>query len=368
MRLAIPVETTPGERRVAIVPKSVAELKKLSLEVVFESGCGRPAWIPDEQYTASGAIAGSTTDAELIATVSGIPASSVASGAVVVGLLDPVRNPARVLQLSERKCTAFALELLPRITRAQEMDVLSSQSTVAGYAAAVLAAGRLPKFFPLLMTAAGTITPATVLVLGAGVAGLQAIATARRLGAVVEAFDVRPAVKEQVESLGATFISVEVAADSQGGYARELAKDEHEKELAALAAHAAKADVIISTALVPKGAAPVLVTREMVGSMKPGSLIIDLAAPAGGNCELTKPGEETVENGVTILGLMNIPSSMPQASSQLYSHNITKFISGMISEGKLAINFEDEIYKATCVMRDGEVLNESLQQAVGAAK
>jgi NAD(P) transhydrogenase subunit alpha len=279
-------------------------------------------------------------------------------GAALVGLLNAATSADLVRQLAERRVTAFSLELLPRITRAQSMDVLSSQATAAGYKAVLLAAETVPKFFPMLVTAAGTLQPARVLVLGAGVAGLQAIATARRLGAIVSAFDVRPAVKEQVESLGAKFLAMEqqVEAEGAGGYAKELSEDQHRRELEFLARAVKDADVVITTAAIPGKRAPILVTRAAVEAMRPGSVIVDLAAETGGNCELTQAGNTLEHHGVTILGPTNLPATLPLHASQMYARNVTSFLNHVVKQGKLELDFTDEITKGTCVTHDGKVL------------
>jgi len=376
MRVAVPREIVPGERRVALVPKSVAPLTGAGHEVLVETSAGAAAAFPDEAYTAAGAtIVATAADlykaAEVVLKVRRPESSEVAllnEGAILVAFLDPARSLDVITELRTRRVSSFAMELMPRITRAQDMDALSAMSTVAGYHATLMAAVRLPRFFPLLMTAAGTITPARVLVLGAGVAGLQAIATAKRLGAVVEGFDIRPAVRDQVESLGATFVEIDLG-DSQtetaGGYATQLAAEHEEREREVIARHVKDADVVITTALIPNRPAPRLMTRDMVLAMKPGSVVIDLAAESGGNCEATVPGEEVTVGGALIVGPLNVPSSMPAHASQLYSHNVMRFALTLLKEGGL--DFEDQIVADTCVTHAGEVRSKVVAELLGAA-
>jgi NAD(P) transhydrogenase subunit alpha len=361
MRVGVPKESASGERRVALVPESVSRLAGAGSEVAIEQGAGDAAGFPDNAYREAGASVADDvyTDAELIARVRKPAPDELAQlteGVVVVGLLEPLSDPAGVERLAERGVVAFAMESIPRITRAQAMDALSSQATVAGYKAALIAAERLPKFFPLLMTAAGTVAPAKVLVVGAGVAGLQAIATARRLGAVVSGFDVRPVVKEQVESLGATFLDLGIhGEETEGGYARELSEEEQRAQQAALEERLPGFDVVITTALVPGRPAPKLIPASAVAAMGAGSVIVDLAAEAGGNCELTAPGEEVVREGVTIVGTTNLPSTMPHHASQLYSRNVTALLLHLAPEGELGLDFDDEITAGACVTRREEV-------------
>ena len=355
MRVGVPKESASGERRVALVPESVSRLATAGSEVTIEQGAGDAAGFPDDAYREAGASSAhdAYADAELIARVRKPAPDELAQlteGVVVVGLLEPLSDPAGVERLAERGVVAFAMESIPRITRAQAMDALSSQATVAGYKAALIAAERLPKFFPLLMTAAGTVAPAKVLVVGAGVAGLQAIATARRLGAVVSGFDVRPVVKEQVESLGATFLDLGIhGEETEGGYARELSEEEQRAQQAALEERLPGFDVVITTALVPGRPAPKLIPASAVAAMGAGSVIVDLAAEAGGNCELTAPGEEVVREGVTIVGTTNLPSTMPHHASQLYSRNVTALLLHLAPEGELRLDFDDEITAGACV-------------------
>jgi NAD(P) transhydrogenase subunit alpha len=358
MKVAVPRETAAGERRVALVPESVKRLGD-GFEVVVERGAGAEAGFPDEEYRAAGATlverAELYRDVEAVVRVAS-PApeelDGIGSGTVLIAFLAPLSDAAGIERLAARGLVGFAMESIPRITRAQGMDALSSQSTVAGYKAAVLAADRLPRLFPLLMTAAGTVAPAKVLVLGAGVAGLQAIATARRLGAVVSAFDTRPVVQEQVESLGATFLDLGVrGAETAGGYAVELTPEEQTRQQAALEERLSDMDVVITTALVPGRPAPRLIPAAAVARMRPGSVIVDLAAEAGGNCELTEPGEEVVREGVTIVGLTNLAATMPYHASQLYARNVTALLQHLAPDGELALDFDDEITGGTCVTR-----------------
>ena len=359
MNIGVPKETAPGERRVAIVPETAGKLAKAGHRIVVESGAGTDAGFPDALYTAAGAGVGDPWGADLVALVQEPAPDRVArlrEGGAVVGMLRAATNPDLLRRLAERRVTAFSLELLPRITRAQAMDVLSSQATVAGYKAVLLAAEASPKLFPMLVTAAGTLAPARVIVLGAGVAGLQAIATARRLGAVVSAFDVRPAVKEQVESLGAKFLMMEgqVTAEGAGGYAKELSADQHERELQFLAASVRDADVVITTAAIPGKRAPILLTRAAVEGMRPGAVVVDLAAETGGNCELTEPGKRRDAGGVTILGPLNLPASVPLHASQMYARNVAAFVQHLVKDGALQVDLADEITRATCVTFDGK--------------
>jgi H+-translocating NAD(P) transhydrogenase subunit alpha len=360
MRIGVPKETAEGERRVALVPDVVRRLTAAGHAVVVESGAGLAAGLPDEDFTAAGAEVGDPWSAEVIARVAPRDPGSLGDGHVLIGFLSPLTDGPGVAKIAATGATAFAMEAIPRISRAQSMDALSSQATVAGYRAALIAAEELGRFFPMLMTAAGTIPPAQVLVLGAGVAGLQAVATARRLGAVVTAFDVRAAVKEQVQSLGAKFLEVEGAADAEaaGGYARELTESEQQAQRELLAAQVAKSDAVITTALVPGRPAPKLITAAAVKEMRHGSVIVDLAGEAGGNCELARPGETyRTDNAVTIATPLNVPSSMPEHASQLYARNVLSLVELMAGEdGALQLDFEDEVIKGACVARDGQVV------------
>jgi NAD(P) transhydrogenase subunit alpha len=382
MRVAVPREIVPGERRVALVPKSVGQLTGAGHEVLVQASAGTAASFPDEAYTAAGArIVPSAEElfgsAEVVLKVRRPDRDAsggrdeidmLGAGTILVGFLDPARNLDTVRRLAGARVSSFAMEFMPRITRAQDMDALSAMSTVAGYHAVLMAATRLPRFFPLLMTAAGTITPARVLVLGAGVAGLQAIATAKRLGAVVEAFDIRPAVRDQVESLGASFVEVELGeaeTETTGGYATQLSAEHEEREREVIAKHVREADVVITTALIPNRPAPRLVTRDMLTAMKPGSVVIDLAAEAGGNCEGTVPGEEVTVGGALVAGPLNVPGMMPTHASQLYSHNVMRFTLTLLKEGGL--DFEDQIVRDTCITHDGEIRSAVVRELAGAA-
>ena len=359
MRVVVPREAAPGERRVALVPASVGRLTPAGFEVVVERGAGAAAGFADEEYVEAGATlvqgSGLYEEASTIVRVAQPSADEVAllaPGSVLIGFLAPLSDREGVERLRARGVIAFAMESVPRITRAQSMDALSSQATVAGYKAVVIAADRVPKMFPLLMTAAGTIAPARVLVLGAGVAGLQAIATARRLGAVVSAFDVRPAVREQVESLGAKFFDLGVRGEeTEGGYAKELTAEQQAEQQAALVERVPDFDIVITTALVPGRPAPRLIPSSAVAQMRSGSCIVDLAAEAGGNCELTQPGDEIVRDGVTIVGYTNLPSLMAADASRLYARNVTALLNHLAPGGELALDFDDEITGGTCVTR-----------------
>jgi NAD(P) transhydrogenase subunit alpha len=371
-------ETFPGENRVALVPANLTALKKTGIDVIMETGAGTAAGYTDSAYVNKGAkVAASRNEvfgsADVILYVRGLGANPEAGkadlellkdGQTLVGMLEPLTQKESLQLLAGRGVTSFAMELMPRITRAQSMDVLSSMATVSGYKAVLMAADALPKMFPMMMTAAGTISPARVFVVGAGVAGLQAIASARRLGAIVHAYDVRPAVKEQVESLGAKFVELELeTADSEtsGGYAKEMSEDFLRKQREMMIKVVGESDVVITTAAVPGKKAPILITTDMVKAMKPGSLIVDLAAERGGNCELTKGGESIVENGVKIEGPLNLPSTIPFHASQMYSKNMTSFLSLLVKEGSLQLDSDDEIIKATMVTRGGKVILQNNQ-------
>lgn len=378
--VAVPREVAPDERRVALVPEAAAGLVKLGLRIVLEAGAGEAASCRDRDYEQAGA--------ELLPDAVGVWGAGdvvlkvrppvqhpvlgrhevdlAKPGAVLIAFLYPERDPGLLPRLQARQVTGFALERVPRLSRAQHMDALSSQSTVAGYLAVILAAQALPKFFPLLMTAAGTVPPARVLIVGAGVAGLQAIATARRLGARVEAFDVRPEVKEQVESLGAAFVGLGMA-DAVGGqgYARELSQDAHRRVQELLQARVREADVVIASALVPGVRAPVLLTAEMVRGMHPGSVIVDLAAEQGGNCAVTEPGETIVWEGVTVLGPVHLPSRLPLHASQLYARNVSSFLTALLKDGALSLDLTDPILRETCVTHRGQVVATTSGAAAG---
>lgn len=366
MILAVPREAAQNERRVALVPESVSRFVKMGVAVHVQRGAGERASFPDDLYQKAGAQI--VDDAPSLARECdallcvGRPSDELLAllrkGTKVVGFLNPLGDPAYLKRLAERGLVALAVESIPRITRAQPMDALSSQSNIGGYKAVLLAASASPRFFPMLTTAAGTIPPAKVFVIGAGVAGLQAIATARRLGAVVSGYDARAVVKEQVQSLGAAFVEFDVGtAEGTGGYAKELSTEQLERQQRAMAETIAKNDVVITTAAVPGKRAPLIVTEEAVRAMQPGSVIVDLAAETGGNCALTKVGETTVTaNGVTIVGLLNLPSTMPYDASRLYSRNLFALLSPFIKDGALVLDPSDEIVKSACVVRDGQVL------------
>ena len=357
MRVGVPKETAGGERRVALVPEIVSKLD--GIEIVVEPGAGEAASFTDDAFTEAGASLGDPWSADVVAKVrkpSEDEIGKLRDGQVLIGFLQPLTDPEGIEKLASRGVTAFAMESIPRITRAQSMDALSSQATVSGYKAVLLAADRLPKFLPMLMTAAGTVAPARVLVIGAGVAGLQAIATARRLGAVVSGFDVRPVVKEQVESLGATFLELGIVGEeTEGGYARELSEEEQRKQQEALEARIGDFDIVVTTALIPGRPAPKLIPQSAIESMRPGSVIVDLAAEAGGNADLTQPDQEISHNGVTIVGPTNLPSSMPFHASQLYARNVSALVQHLAPEGELQLAFEDEITSGACVTRKEEV-------------
>ena len=378
MQIGIPKETQDNERRVAATPETVKKFIAAGFSVAVQSGAGEDANITDADFQTAGAKIASNAQAlfggsDIILKVqrpSDQEILSMNEGAALICFLYPLIYPDTVLKLSNRKLTAFAVDMIPRIARAQKMDALSSQSNVAGYKAILMAADATGKFMPMLMTAAGTISPAKVLVLGAGVAGLQAIATARRLGALVEAYDTRPVVKEQVESLGARFIEIpikEAALEDKGGYAKELSKESHEEELRFIGKHVQNADIVVTTALIPGKKAPVLITEDAVKQMKKGSVIVDLAAEAGGNCVLTEPGKRAVKHGVQIIGELNIPSLLAQESSLLYARNIFNMMSEMYKDGKPAINENDEVIQGSLIVKAGELvhpaLKEKLQQA-----
>jgi NAD(P) transhydrogenase subunit alpha len=343
MRVGVARETAPGERRVALVPETVGKLAAAGFDVVVEAGAGAAASFPDEQYIDAGATIGSPWDTDVVVAVRRPDVTKLHDGQLLIGFLEPPVDGLRGV-------TAFAMESIPRITRAQPMDALSSQATVGGYMAALIAAERLPRFFPMLMTAAGTVPPAKVLVIGAGVAGLQAIATARRLGAVVTGFDVRPATREQIESLGANWLDLGVGgAEAEGGYARELTPEEMQQQQRALEERIGDFDVVITTAAVPGRAAPRIIPASAVHAMRPGSVIVDLAAETGGNCELTEPGEVVDRDGVTIVGLTNLPSTMPYHASMLFSRNVMALLTHLAPGGELALDWTDEITAGACV-------------------
>ena len=381
MKIGVLAETASGERRVALVPASVAPLMKAGCEVIVESGAGAAAGFPDAAYQDKGAATSSRADvlaaADILLQVRGPGAmgdaadlSDFRKGQALVGTQDPLGNPQGTAAMAEAGLTAFSLELVPRITRAQSMDILSSMATVAGYQAVLEAARRLPKLFPMLMTAAGTLAPAKVFVVGVGVAGLQAIATAKRLGAVVEAYDVRPAVKDQVISVGAKFVEFDLeteGAEDKGGYAKEQSDEFIRRQQEQMAAVVARNDVVITTAAIPGRKSPVLVTETMVEGMAPGSVIVDLAAERGGNCELTESGETVERHGVTIVGELDFVSRKPNHASQMYSKNVETFLLSMIAEGELTLDLEDEVVAGTLLCRDGGVVHPRIREMLGLA-
>lgn len=375
MKIAIAREAIElGERRVAIPPDVAARLVKKGWELLVEAGAGEGAFFNDADYEAAGVtvIANKTElwgTADVLLKIAPPTLEEVGllrNGVTLVSLLNPLGHPEGIQWLAARNITAFGMELIPRTSRAQSMDVLSSQAGIAGYKAVLMAAAALPKFFPMLTTAAGTIRPAKVFVMGAGVAGLQAIATARRLGAVVEAFDIRPAVKEEVQSLGAKFVEVKLEEDTvaEGGYAKEVSNAAKQKTQQVMAEHVAAADVVITTAQVPGKRAPLLVTQEMVEGMKPGSVIVDLAAIQGGNCQVTQGGKDVVHHGVTVIGPNNLPATMPVHASQLYGKNISTLVQYLMGEDGLNLDFEDDIVDATCLTHAGEIRNARVKAAL----
>jgi len=379
MKIAVPREIAEGETRVALTPQIAGQLVADGIEVLIEAGAGEGSSNPDEAYEEAGAtiVADAPSlygQADMVLRV-GRPSDEelqmLKKGSVLIGTLGTLARPEIAQQLAERGVTAISMDAIPRITRAQSMDTLSSQATVGGYKAVLIAAERLPKFFPLLTTAAGTIRPARGIVMGAGVAGLMAIGTARRLGAVVEATDVRPAVKEQVQSLGGTFLEVEMTdeekakAETAGGYATEMSDDYKRRQAELIAERVKEADFIITTALIPGRPAPRLVTEAMVKSMKPGSVIVDMAAEMGGNCELTEPGREVVKHGVRIIGITNLPATMPASATQMYAKNIQTLVKHLVKEGVLTIDLDDEITRGATITHDGKVVHEATAKALG---
>jgi NAD(P) transhydrogenase subunit alpha len=384
MIVGVVKETFPGEARVALVPVGVQQLTRADLEVLVEPGAGVAAGYDDSAYTEKGAtLAADRADvwrrADVVLQVRSLGANPEAgradlgamrSGQVVIGSCEPLTEHASANAVAATGATLFSMEMMPRITRAQSMDILSSMATIAGYKAVLMGADALPKLFPMMMTAAGTLAAARVFVVGAGVAGLQAIASARRLGAVVHAYDVRPAVREQVESLGGKFVELELETDTAedaGGYARELGEDFYTKQREMMLSVVAESDVVITTAAIPGRKAPILVTREMVEGMRRGSVIVDLAAERGGNCELTVPGERVDHNGVRILGPLNIPSTVPYHASQMYSKNITTFLLHLVKDGAMVVDLDDEITKGTLITRNGAVVHARVLEAQGAS-
>jgi NAD(P) transhydrogenase subunit alpha len=375
VKVAIPKERAPDERRVALVPDTATKLIAAHLDVAIESGAGASAYLSDAVYEQAGVrlVAGEAAllqDADAVLKVQAPDADEILlfkKDAVLISFLQPASQGETVKALAKQGVTAFSLELVPRISRAQSMDALSSQASAAGYKAVLIAAAHLGKFFPMMMTAAGTVAPARVLVMGAGVAGLQAIATARRLGAVVSAYDVRPAVKDEVHSLGATFIELPLETqEGEGGYAREQSEEFLRKQRELIGEHVAKSDVVITTAAVPGRRAPLLVTGDMVKAMRPGSVLVDLASETGGNIELTQAGKDVEVGGVTIIGTRNVPSTMPLHASQLYARNVANLLLHLVKDGAINLDFADEITKGSCVTHGGEIVNERAKQLVSA--
>jgi H+-translocating NAD(P) transhydrogenase subunit alpha len=381
MKVGVPKETLRGETRVALIPASVAALKKAGLDLLIERGAGAAAGFIDSAYELAGATVANRADlfsqSDVLLQVRAIPADleALRPGQVVIGFADPLGSPDDVRQLSSRGVTAFSMELMPRITRAQSMDALSSMATIAGYKGVLLAADHLPRMFPMLMTAAGTVSAAKVFIVGAGVAGLQAIATSKRLGARVEAYDVRPAVKEQVQSLGARFVEMELDtrnSEDKGGYAKAQDESFYQRQREMMLRVVAATDVVITTALIPGKKAPILVTQEMVEAMAPGSVVVDLAAERGGNCALTKPDETVIHSGVTIIGPSNPPALVPYHASQMYAKNITTFLSHLLGKdgakkAALELDLNDEITRETLLTKDGDVVHARVRELLGAA-
>jgi NAD(P) transhydrogenase subunit alpha len=376
MKIAIAKEIQVDERRVALIPDVVARLVKQGIEIGVEAGAGERSFFSDAAYEAAGATiytdsAALRQEADIVLKVSPAEPHEVdqlRQGSILISFLDPLGQPELIQKLAERQITAFSMEMIPRTSRAQSMDALSSQANIAGYKAVLIAATALPKYFPMLTTAAGTIRPAKILIMGVGVAGLQAIATARRLGAIVEAFDIRPEVKEQVQSLGARFVDVTLDEDTvaEGGYAKEISEKAKEYTREVLTQHVAASDVVITTAQVPGKKAPLLVTEAMISQMKPGTVIVDLAAPQGGNCEGTEAGKDVVKQGVTMIGPMNLPSSMPVHASEVYAKNLQALLKLMTTkEGELQLNFEDDIINGACVSHEGEIRSQRVKDALG---
>jgi NAD(P) transhydrogenase subunit alpha len=375
VKIGVPRETVERERRVALVPEIVRKLVGQEHEVLVERGAGAGALLPDAVYEEAGASMtedpAAVYECEVVVKVAPPTSDEISrlkSDGVLIGFLQPLTNGDGIRAIAQTGATSFALEAVPRISRAQSMDALSSQANIGGYKSVLIAATEIGRFFPMLMTAAGTIRPATVLVLGAGVAGLQAIATARRLGAVVQGFDVRAAVKEQVESLGAHFLEFDLGGDLEGagGYAKELTPEQQARQQELMAEAIGKVDVVITTAAVPGRRAPILVTEDAIRRMKPGSVIVDLAAESGGNVELSEPGETVTRHDVKILAPLNVPSTMAEHASQLYARNIESLLGLMIKEGRLELDFDDEVIAGACITRGGEIVHEGAKQAAGA--
>src|SRR5712691_10245852 len=369
MLVGVPKETVPGECRVALVPALVPRLRQAGLDVLLQSGAGAAASLPDSAYLEKGARVGPEVFAEADVVLKVRPPATdeiarMKEGAALIGFLQPYANGAGIRALAARKVTAFSMELMPRLARAQPMDALSAMSTVAGYKAVLLAAGRVPRFFPLLMTAAGTMTPARVFIVGAGVAGLEAIGTAKRLGAVVEAYDTRPAVKEQVESLGAKFADLGLEtkdAEEKSGYAKAQSDEFYKNQQEMMFKYVTAADAVIPTALVPGQRAPILITEEMVRGMRPGSVIVDLAAEQGGNCALTEPGRDIVKHGVIIIGPMNLPSTVPFQGSEMYARTVTSYLVHLLKDGTLHLDLDDELTRGPLVTHQGEIVHEVIK-------
>lgn len=369
IKLFVPREQAAGERRVALCPPVATKLQALGVEILLEAGAGLESGFPDSVFEGIRLLpaADGLKAADIVFRVQAPPAADVAGmrpGALLVGLLNPHRNLDSVKALRDQRITSFAMELVPRISRAQSMDALSSQAAAAGYKAALIAAQKLARFFPMLTTAAGTIRPAKVLIVGAGVAGLQAIATARRLGAMVEGYDVRAAAREQVESLGARFVDTGVSAEGSGGYARELTAEEKQQQQDALAKHVAQADAVITTAAIPGRAAPRIINSAMVDAMKPGSVIVDLAAESGGNCELTRPGEDVKHGHVLVSGPLNLPSMLAEHASDMYARNLLNFFSPLVKDGTINIDWQDEVYAKSVLTHDGAIKHEATRKLI----
>lgn len=379
MKIAVAREIEVWENRVALIPETVSKLVKQGFEVLIEAGAGERSHFSNSAYEDVGAIVSHDApwvwgEADIVLKVrppqyredGRHEVDLLRHGGTMISFLNPLGEPEVIQRLADRKVTAFSMEMIPRTTRAQSMDALSSQASLAGYKATLIAAAALPKFFPMLTTAAGTIRPAKVFIMGAGVAGLQAIATARRLGAVVEAFDIRPAVKEEVQSLGARFVELELNEDTvaAGGYAKEISEDAKQRSRDLVSDHIAQADVVITTAQVPGKKAPLLVTEEMVERMKPGSVVVDIAAEQGGNCACTEPGRDTVHHGVTVIGPINLPSSMPVHASQMYAKNLQTLLQYLVKDSEMTLDFEDEIIAEACVAHDGEIRSDRVRDAL----
>lgn len=368
--IGVPTERSPGEQLVALVPETVLRLTKAGASIIIEQGAGESAYYPDSEYQEAGARIGNREEAlgaDIVLKVqppSDEEIQALRENAVLIGFLNPLDNPSVVAKLAAQNVTAFSMELVPRISRAQKMDALSALSSIGGYRAVLYAAFKLPKFFPLLTTAAGTVRPANVLVLGAGVAGLQAIATAKRLGARVSGYDIRDAVREEVQSLGATFVELELEIDDMqdsAGYAKAMLEEKANRQTELLVPFIGKSDVVVTTALIPGRKAPILITAEAVKAMHPGSVIVDMAASNGGNCELTQPGKTVVEHGVTIYGPLNLPAEMAVHASQLYAKTLLAVVEDFTEESGFVVNFDDEVFAGACVTHDGQVVHERVK-------